>query len=106
MTEQKKYNTANVYQQIVTFYKTDDDGNTLKNDNGSTKTFVAPRYSKLRMELDHHNLRYAWDVVDSDDLIEVTEMSYRCQLAGAQEIYDLDLSAEAALERQNRGYNK
>tara|TARA_R110000803_G_scaffold74496_2_gene138527 strand:+ start:1464 stop:1793 length:330 start_codon:yes stop_codon:yes gene_type:complete len=104
----KKYNTVNVHQQIVTFYKSDDDGNTLKNDDGSTKTFVAPRYSKLRRELDDHIQKYVWDAVDSEELVEIAEMVFRGQLRHAQQVYDLDLSAEAAaaFERQNRGYNK
>ena len=60
----------------LTFYKTDADG-VLKNDDGSTKIFVAPRYGKLHEDLAYLIQRYAWDVMNSEELVEITDVSAR-----------------------------
>lgn len=73
----KENNEVNLNEHKLTFYQTDADGNTLKNDDGSIKIFVAPRYSKLHEDLAHLIQRYAWDVMNSGELVEITDVSAR-----------------------------
>lgn len=73
----KENHEVNLDKHKLTFYKRDADGNTLKNDDGSTKIFVAPRYGKLHEDLAHLIQRYAWDVMNSEELVEITDVSAR-----------------------------
>jgi hypothetical protein len=67
---------VNLDEHKLTFYKTNADG-VLKNDDGSIKIFVAPRHSKLHEDLAHLIQRYAWDVMNSEELVEITDASAR-----------------------------
>jgi len=75
--EMKENHEVNLDEHKLTFYKTDADGNTLKNDDGSTKIFVAPRYGKLHEDLAYLIQRYTWDVMNSEELVEITDVSAR-----------------------------
>ena len=57
-----KYNNVGVWEHTVTFYKNDDDGNELLNDDGTVKIFTAP-------SLDF--VSYAYDMVEVNDLEEL-----------------------------------
>ena len=57
----KEYNNVGVWEHTVTFYKKDDDGNELLNDDGSVKIFTAP-------SLDF--VSYNYDMVEVSDLEE------------------------------------
>ena len=81
----KKY-TAHAHAQTVIFYKLDAYNFFLEDDERVPKVFVLPKHSKLRRELDDYISQWAWDAVDSDDLIEVTESDERIVLARASDI--------------------
>jgi len=72
----KKNHEVNLDEHKLTFHKTNADG-VLKNDDGSIKIFVAPRYSKLHMELSNLIQRYAWDAMNDEELVEITDVSAR-----------------------------
>ena len=61
MMMSKEYNNVSVYEHIVTFCRHDDDGNELLNNDGSVKTFTAPKLDFVS---------YAYDMVEVSDLEE------------------------------------
>ena len=61
MKVNNKYNNVGVWEHSVTFYISDDDGNELLNNDGTVKTFAAPKLDFVS---------YNYDMVEVNDLEE------------------------------------
>ena len=59
----KEYNNVYLYEHTVKFCRRDDDGYELLNDDGSVKTFIAPK-------LDFVGYGLEYDMVQVSDLVE------------------------------------